>query len=352
MTGASATDDARIHRRVGAPHQLVSVARVVLDEGTARGAPALVIRNPAGISMTVLIDRCLDIDWADACGIPLAWRSPLGPVASARHEAGGHGWARTFGGGLLSTCGLSSTGAPSTVDGIHHGLHGRIGHVPAERVSYRHTTWDGSRALEIRGQMVEGALGMPTLRLHRRLLLDCHRPRLRIEDTVINDGYTEAGHMFRHHINLGYPLVDDGTVVSSDTRVVGERDDPGIRVSFPLVLTVSEAPEPERVLYASPLAGSTTAQVRVRGARATMAVVFGTDGFDHLVLWRDASPGVNVLGVEPSTSRDSGRARAAADGELIRLAHGQSRAYWTEIHVRTDDEDPPDQAAGHHRPSS
>ena len=47
-------------------------------------------------------------------------------------------------------------------------------------------------------------------------------------------------------------------------------------------------------------------------------------------MWRNASPGVNVLGLEPSTSRDGGRAES---GELIMLQPGEARTYVTEIIV-------------------
>ena len=44
-------------------------------------------------------------------------------------------------------------------------------------------------------------------------------------------------------------------------------------------------------------------------------------------------PGVNVLGVEPSMSRDGGRAEALLDGELRWLAPGESRRYATTVRL-------------------
>src|SRR5690606_29592682 len=95
-----------LRRLVGAADQLVTVTKAVLDEGPGWGSPILTVRNPGGISFDVLLDRAMDIGWADAVGVPLAWRSPRGPVSSARYEPQGAGWVRTFAGGLLSTCGL------------------------------------------------------------------------------------------------------------------------------------------------------------------------------------------------------------------------------------------------------
>ena len=62
-----------------------------------------------------------------------------------------------------------------------------------------------------------------------------------------------------------------------------------------------------------------------------IAVEQETATWDRLVLWRDASAGVNVLGVEPSMSGDAGRAQAEHDGEVTWLAPGQEITYTTVV---------------------
>ncbi|WP_066586139.1 DUF4432 family protein [Cellulomonas timonensis] len=323
-----------VRRLVGAPDQLVSVDRMVRDEGAGRGAPVLVVRNPRGISFEVLLDRALDVGWADAPGLPLAWRSARGPVESSRYEPEGAGWTRTFGGGLLTTCGLSATGAPSTVDGAHHGLHGRVGHVPAENVRWGLVEdGDDGLAVEITGDVVETALGSSTLRLRRRIVASTTRPELRVEDIVTNDGFAPAGHMFRHHLNLGYPLVGPGTVVAATAEPLAERDRPGEEPrALPWTLDLGEdGSTPEVVLYCAPEPGPTATVMVMATDGAWAQIEQAVDGWPLLVLWRDAKPGVNVLGVEPSTSRDGGRAQAERDGEVIWLAPGESRHYTTVV---------------------
>ena len=324
-------DDVR--RLVGAPDQLVSVDRLVRDEGAGRGAPVLVVRNPRGISFEVLLDRALDLGWADAPGLPLAWRSARGPVESSRYEPEGAGWTRTFGGGLLSTCGLASTGAPSTVDGTHHGLHGRVGHVPAENVRWGLVPDGDGLAVEVTGDVVETALGAPTLRLRRRIVASVDRPEVRVEDVVTNDGFGPAAHMFRHHLNLGYPLVGPGTVVTATATPLAERDRPGEEPrALPWTLDLgADSSEPEVVLYCAPEPGPTASVMVMAPDGAWAQIEQGVEGWPLLVLWRDAKPGVNVLGVEPSTSRDGGRAQAEEDGEVVWLAPGESRGYTTVV---------------------
>ncbi|QDC26384.1 DUF4432 family protein [Georgenia yuyongxinii] len=321
-----------LRRLLGAPDQLVSVTRAVLDEGPGRGSPILTVRNPAGISFDLLLDRAMDIGWADAAGLPLAWRSARGPINSARYKSGSTGWVHTFGGGLLTTCGLASTGAPSTVDGVHHPLHGRVGHIPAENVRWSLVDDDGVLSLEVTGDVIEAALGTPTLALRRRLVASTAEPMLRIEDTVRNPGWVPAGHMFRHHVNLGAPVVVPGTVVTATADPVGERDRSGpTTVPLPWTLDIADGTAPEVVLHCRPHPGPVAA-VEVRSPHgAWVRVEQDTASWDQLVLWRDATPGVNVLGVEPSTSRDFGRKQAEHDGEVIWLEPGQERSYRTVV---------------------
>lgn len=317
-------------RKLGDTDQLVRVDRMQATEGMAAGSPVLIVRNPAGISFDVLLDRALDIGWADASGLPLAWTSARGRVAAVRHEPNGTGWVNTFGGGLLTTCGLASSGMPSTASGSAHGLHGRIGHTAAENVSWRIRGEADDAHIEIVGDMTEAALGSPALRLSRRIRSWIHRPVLEIEDTVTNDGFDDAGHMFRHHLNLGYPIIDEGSTIETDAKVFGSRDG-GARSSLDEIsLGVPRGPVDEEVVYAR--TGEQSA-LTLRSPRhsAVLRLQWSGDTFPLLLVWRDASPGVNVLGIEPSTSRDGGRDQADRDGELVILRPDEQRRYRTRI---------------------
>lgn len=329
--------------------QLVSVQALSYDEGPARGAPLIVVRNPAGISFDVLSDRALDIGWADACGAPLAWRSPVGPVASSRFEPARSGWGRTFGGGLLSTCGLSSTGAPSTVEGTEYGLHGRIGNTPGQNIRAQLWTDAGGEVwVEIEGDVLESGLGSPDLLLHRVIRASTSRAVMQVVDRVTNLGASVAGHMFRHHVNLGYPLVGYGSVLSGNMKPEGRRDPPPKPGSesgdgawslphLPWKVDPSGQPVAEDVLYFRPPAGL-PARSRITAVDGSwLEVEFDPRQWPWFVVWRDASPRTNVLGLEPSTSRDGGRAAAERDREVVWMQPDESRDYRTVIRAGTGD---------------
>lgn len=321
---------------LGSLQQLVDVFEVSHEEGQARGGRGLIVRNPAGFSVELMIDRALDIGWADAAGIPVAWRSPLGRVAGVFHESTGAEWGRTFGGGLLATCGLASTGSPSEVDGVNFGQHGRIGHTSAQQVTWELLeTEQFGLTVEVRGTIIEAALGQPTLRLERTIQLAVSRPVIRVSDQVTNTSYEPAGHMFRHHFNFGYPLVS-GTAkltVSCD-RYVDRDTQTQVTEALLLGLDVAAQPGTEQVWSCFQDQGEPLETVLSQpDGKAKLKLNYGGNGFDRLIVWRNDAPGVNVLGIEPSTSNDDGRLKAQRDGDLIWLTPGESRSYFSEIEL-------------------
>jgi Domain of unknown function (DUF4432) len=95
-----------LRRRVGRAEQVAGVTPLVFDDGPARGTRVLRFRTGGGLAFDVLPDRGLDLGVAEYRSVPLAWLSQTGGVAPSFYEPEGEGWLRSFGGGLLVTCGL------------------------------------------------------------------------------------------------------------------------------------------------------------------------------------------------------------------------------------------------------
>jgi hypothetical protein len=117
----------------------------------------------------VLLDRGLDIGPAEYRGIPLAWLSPAGFPHPAFFEPEGLGWLRTFGGGLLTGCGLSYLGAPDRDAGEELGQHGRLSVLPASQVQTGER-WEGDECVFwLQGTVRQARLFGENLRLIRRI---------------------------------------------------------------------------------------------------------------------------------------------------------------------------------------
>ena len=98
--------------KISNSHQLGGIETSVLDNGAGRGNRIAWINTGSGLRYKVVIDRGLDIADAFFNGNSLAWISPLGVTQPQVFSDRGLDWLRTFGGGLLVTCGLSHVGGP------------------------------------------------------------------------------------------------------------------------------------------------------------------------------------------------------------------------------------------------
>ena len=130
-----------LRERIGSMRQVAGIRRAELEDGKGRGMRILDVNNGSGLNFTVYPDRGMDIGEASFKGIPVAWITPNGPVAPQFYDAKGLNWLRSWGGGLLTGCGLMNVGGPNASGGEEHGLHGRLSHTPAGQVNAK-AAWD------------------------------------------------------------------------------------------------------------------------------------------------------------------------------------------------------------------
>ena len=212
-------------RRVGNMDQIAGVRTVQLDDGNERPARAAIIHTGAGLEVTVLLDRCLDIASASLDGRAMGWRSATGDVAPQYFEAEGLRWLRSYFGGLVTTCGLTHVGAPRPESALlGTGLHGRIGNTPARNVSIVQEWAGDDYILAVSGTMRETVVFGENLTLTRTVMTKLGERRFWIRDTVANDGFNATKYMLLYHCNIGWPALDAGSEMICPTRFVAPRD--------------------------------------------------------------------------------------------------------------------------------
>ena len=218
-----AVDDLR--RRVGNMDQIAGVRTVQLDDANERPTRAAVLHTGAGLEVTVLLDRCLDIASASYNGRAMGWRSATGDVAPQYFEAEGLRWLRSYFGGLVTTCGLTHVGAPRPESALlGNGLHGRIGNTPARNVQVVQE-WQGKDyVLSVTGTMRETVVFGENLTLKRTVSTKLGERRFWIRDTVTNEGFNKTKYMLLYHCNIGWPAVDTGSELVTPSRYVAPRD--------------------------------------------------------------------------------------------------------------------------------
>jgi Domain of unknown function (DUF4432) len=325
--------------RVGSVEQIAGVRLVTLADGKERGVRAAELRTGTGFQFTVLIDRGLDISAAEYCGRPLPWRSMTGDAHPHLYEPEGLGWLRTFYGGLLVTCGLSSFGPPEIDRGQSLGLHGRVSHIPARSV-WADGAWDGDEyRFWVRGKVQEAAVFGENLLLTREISARLGENRLLVRDVVENQGYTPAEHMLLYHVNTGFPAVDDGAELISPTREARPRDAAAEQGKEAFARFQAPTAGYQEKVYLHDVAAGPDGRVAVAVANRALEhgvyLRYAQAALPHFIEWKMMGQGHYVVGIEPANSSVFGRAAERERGTLPVLQPGEARSYELEIGVLT-----------------
>ena len=183
-----------------------------LDEYTVTpGGRRVRLTAADGFDVEVLPDRGIDLGKVFFRGMPLGIRHAGGrrpPACSGEAES----FARRFGAGLLTTCGLDQYG-PANVDGDQQlPQHGRASELPASSVCAPPPSGGTTAtACEVSGWMRQWRLFGEDLSGIGPSAIDLGGDTLTIRDSVTNAGTEAWPHMILYHVNFGYPLVDTGT---------------------------------------------------------------------------------------------------------------------------------------------
>jgi hypothetical protein len=319
--------------RIGSLAQMVRVDSFTETEGAARGTRRLRLVNGGGIELELHPDRALDLGQMTVDGVPIAWVSPSGPVAPQFYEASGTNWLRTFGGGLLATCGLDSFGPASEDAGASFGLHGRIGAQPA-RVTRAEASAEG---VVVEASARQTTVFGENLMLRRRVSSEAGSDTVIVADTVTNDGFAPAPHMMLYHINLGWPLLDETTTLSLPDGECHPRDPDAVAgaADWARMGPPTEGWREQVFRHDLPPSRPVNATITNRKLGIELSIGFDSARLPVLYQWKMLGQGHYVLGVEPSNCRNIfGRAAARAAGDLPFLEAGETVGYEIVFRIR------------------
>ncbi|MDL2237309.1 aldose 1-epimerase family protein [Christensenellaceae bacterium OttesenSCG-928-K19] len=210
---------------LGDINQVCGMKRYALLDGKAKNTEAIDIDNGSGLFFTVLTDRCMDIATLKFKGTPLAFLSRTGIVSPAFYNDRGDEWLRSFGGGLLTTCGFTQAGEPCEFDGVYHGLHGPASSLPA-RLTMCDEYWQNDvYTMELRGRIRQAKPQYEHIELERRIICTAGQNTVCLADTIRNEGARPEPLMLVYHMNFGFPLVNPSCGIFIPSAKVSGWDD-------------------------------------------------------------------------------------------------------------------------------
>jgi hypothetical protein len=241
-----------------------------------------------------LPERGLDVGRAWYRDTEIAWISPLDELPWQGD------FARSFGGGLVTTCGLRNVGVPSE----GQPQHGWYSSLPARDIEVQRQY--------ARARMVEADVPGETLELTREIRVD--GGGVSLIDRTVNRGRAPVAAPLLYHVNLLWDAVD------VDSAEVLPRDDDARAGDW----RTQGPPGPERVYEHVPW---TRAVVTCGGVRVTVTSTLPR-------LWQWIHPDYGVLGIEPANCSVLGRAHDRSEGRLPVLAPREERV--TSLYIRAE----------------
>jgi hypothetical protein len=336
--------------KISNPAQLGSVEQYVLDNGAGRGVRVLCVNTGGGLRYRVLVDRGLDIDQAFFNQHSLTYLAHQGVTRPTRALDRGIDWLKGFPVGLLTTCGPFNIGAPARDGDEDLGLHGHHSNTAAELQSVEQPDpRAGKLDMSVVGFVRYGQLYGPQAVLKRTIRSTLGSNAIHFRDEITNLFNEPTPHAWLLHINLGYPLVDEGArfCVKADKPIPRDdalsRDwfsgpaDRYLRVPAPLKSHRGAA----HVFAYFPLRSSRrdgvvdTALLNERLGLA-LVVSFNTKQFPNFGIWQHWGPGEYVCALEPMNGGVEGRDKDRAAGRLDTLDPGETRTYDYSLRVETD----------------
>jgi len=256
----------------------------------------------------------------------------------ARRGDAGAGLLRSLD-GFMVTCGLDHVRGAAEGSAAHFGarrgmqrypLHGRISQTPARLIGYGEA-WTGDECTLWCGGVVRQAmLYGEVLELHRRIEVPLGGTRLVIRDRVANLGHRPTPNVQLYHVNFGFPLLDADT----ELRLPGA---PEVEAALH-----GAAPPPCEAgdeLHDMPAveAGAGEARAAILNRRLAggigVELAWSAATLPRLQVWRNLSPGMHVLAIEPATNQAAKRDMLEAAGAIRYLDPGQVIEHWLGIEV-------------------
>ncbi|MBQ9801522.1 MAG: aldose 1-epimerase family protein [Clostridia bacterium] len=199
---------------------------------------------------------------------------------------------RRFEGGMLYTCGLDSVGGREEYE-----LHGTLHQIPAHIV--RATCDDKGIAVE--ALIRDTALFGKNLVLKRRITSAIGADCVTLEDTLTNEGFADEDYCLLYHINVGYPMLDEGARVVADVATCEPRTPWSAQNMATVYEMGAPVPNMEETCYFLKLNRPEISLVNEKLGKK-LTVSYSNDTLPHFVQWKSMASGDYALGLEPATT--------------------------------------------------
>ncbi|MCR5748549.1 MAG: aldose 1-epimerase family protein [Lachnospiraceae bacterium] len=317
---------------IGHDSQLYGIEEHRLIGGKGDGMRLYEINNGKGLELTVSPDRNGDITRLRFKGVNMSYMSPCGYVAPAYYDSIGSNWLNSFTAGFLTTCGLNGVGTPCTDNGEEIPLHGSIANIPCEKSYFEEE--DGK--LVVRTVTKDETIFGRKLRLKREIKVSTEENVFTLKDIIENTGDREEPFEILYHMNMGYPLLDEDSILDIPSKEVKARDDHAADdIKNWMHMEKPTAGYQERCYYHvfDQTSDCTTVSISQPKIGSKLSIIFDAKSLDGFVEWKMMGVRDYVLGLECGNCYPDGRAAMRESGMLKFIAPGEKKEYKVSIRL-------------------
>lgn len=264
---------------------MASLRRYTLTEGRGKGLDVLDCDN-GKIRFLLNVNKACDIMQLYHEGQNMSF---LSKNAFTARETG---FLKRFEGGMLYTCGLDSVGDREGFE-----LHGTLHNIPAELVRVE----CNENGIIVEAIIRDTALFGKNLVLNRKIFSAVGDGTVTVEDTLVNEGYSDETYCLLYHINVGYPMLDEGAKIIADVENCTPRTEWASQNEATMYEMSAPIPNQEETCYFLKLPKSEISLVNNRlGKKFTVS--YSGNTLPHFVEWKSMTSGDYALGLEPCTT--------------------------------------------------
>ena len=322
---------------IGHDSQLYGVEELRLIGGKGDGMRLYQIHNGKGLDLTVSPDRNGDITRLRYKGMNMSYLSPSGYVAPAYYDSVGTNWLSSFTAGFLTTCGLNNVGTPNTDRGEVLPLHGSIANLPADYSYWAIEESENGTCLVVHSETKDETLFGRKLRLTREIKVSTDQNEFCIRDTIVNTGDKIEPYEILYHMNMGYPLLDEDSVIEIlSAEVLPRNEHAASELAKWMHMQRPTAGYEECCYYHKFADKEGRAKIYQPKLGISLEICFDAEKLDGFVEWKMMGIRDYVLGLECGNCYPDGRDVMRKERMLKFLGPGESQEY--EVRIRLKDE--------------
>lgn len=319
-----------MNQYIGHDSQVMGVEEHRLVGGKGDGMRLYEIHNQKGLHMTVSPDRNGDITRLRCNGKNLSYFSPCGYVSPAYYDNVGSNWLQSFTAGFLTTCGLQAVGSPCEDMGEQLPLHGSIANQPCDRAYWT----EEERTFTVHTRTCDETIFGRKLVLARQIIIAKEENKFTIVDEISNRGDKIEPFEILYHMNMGYPLLDEDSVVTIPSKEVLPRDEHAAEdLANWMRMEKPQAEYQERCYYHKFADEHGKAGIYQPKIGLGVEISFDAKELDGFVEWKMMGVRDYVLGLECGNCYPDGRDVMRRTGMLKFLQPGEKKTYRMNVEI-------------------